>query len=398
MATDLLSKFLTGFLLLTMAACTPSGGGGNDSAKPQFLGDLDKAVSEIYGAKNEPYFEKCDLEWKDKALEVSHFLEAHREEINQFYSANLEIQGKDKYNLIKMGQYTFRELKKQVMGTDTWREDLSSWAVAYKAYQNIKDLPVDMNWVRLNTYVRGMIPDEEDRLTAGYNMGLSKDSGPLAQTVYEKVQACVDERTCTTPKLTGIEFRFLEQGIAHKWLINRLLYTEKDSFEKRREYLNELSNLTYDDKSRYGFFPSSIATIKGKQIEIPMDLTIFGTEADLFIKYVESEWNNNGEYSVKIIPTKSPQPTYFVSADFLVGKRASVSGKKMKLHQLDITRTFAHEFGHVLGFMDNYYTTWNPSTCVYTYQTNAGDMMSDHWKGQVLPRHWETIKKNYWKQ
>jgi hypothetical protein len=382
-----------------MSACSPSssGSGGGDTTKGLYQGDLDQKIGEIYGEKNALFFRQCELTWKDKAIEVSRFLESHRAEIEAFYKTYLDQKGSDTYDFIQMGRFTFKDPKKKVVGTDAWTEYQASWSEAYTSYQNIKNTPVNLDWVRLNSYVRAMIPDEESRITHGQNYGLSKDTESLANSIYGKVQACVDDANCTLPDFTPEDLHFFDEATGESWYVNRLRFpSARDSVQNRRDYLGKLLKRVQGDKGRYTFTPSDIAKVNGSQLEIPMDLSSLGDGADKFAQYIESIWNNDGEFKIKIIQKHSPDIAYVVDVSDIVGERASVHGKKMQLYNLGVMKTFPHEFGHVLGFRDNYYTLWDSGSCVYKEQSNIGDIMSNHTSGQVLPRHWDVLKKTYW--
>ena len=79
------------------------------------------------------------------------------------------------------------------------------------------------------------------------------------------------------------------------------------------------------------------------------------------------------------------------------GERSYVTGvpKEVHLFPFTSTRAVAHEFGHVLGFKDHYYTMWNSDQCIYKVETNSGDLMSDSSSGSVTATEWSDIKKNY---
>jgi hypothetical protein len=62
---------------------------------------------------------------------------------------------------------------------------------------------------------------------------------------------------------------------------------------------------------------------------------------------------------------------------------------------LAFTGTVAHEFGHVLGFADHYYSVWNDRNCYYSQSSGTGDIMSNSDRGLVTARHWEILEKAY---
>jgi hypothetical protein len=65
--------------------------------------------------------------------------------------------------------------------------------------------------------------------------------------------------------------------------------------------------------------------------------------------------------------------------------------KTMNLFPGNRTRSVAHEFGHVLGFDDHYYTVWDPDRCLYIYESNDFDLMSSSDSGDVTHEEWRTL-------
>jgi hypothetical protein len=131
-----------------------------------------------------------------------------------------------------------------------------------------------------------------------------------------------------------------------------------------------------------------------------MDLSILGGAASRFIEIIEKAWNVDGEKTVRIEAKTRPAPSYLLNVSDILGGRAFVGhaeGGSMQLFNYSRLKTAAHEFGHVMGLKDEYYTTWNSSNCSYSDEGNAGNLMSDSFTGKVLPAHWQEIKKNYWK-
>ena len=69
--------------------------------------------------------------------------------------------------------------------------------------------------------------------------------------------------------------------------------------------------------------------------------------------------------------------------------------KEINLFPFTAVRTVAHEYGHVLGFDDHYYTVWNSEKCEYHAQYNEEDIMSDSETGDVTNLEWQTLLDKY---
>lgn len=126
----------------------------------------------------------------------------------------------------------------------------------------------------------------------------------------------------------------------------------------------------------------------------------FGDGAKDAIAWIEKVWNVDADYRIRIEDVKKPLAGYAANISREVGGRAYVDREKftMELFNFGRLRTIPHEFGHILGFADNYFTLWNKKTCGYDVEINPGDLMSDSTAGVVLPEHWEQLKKTYWKK
>ena len=58
-------------------------------------------------------------------------------------------------------------------------------------------------------------------------------------------------------------------------------------------------------------------------------------------------------------------------------------------------KSIAHEFGHVLGLTDHYYSVWRPSRCEYTLQVLDTDIMSNPTTGEVTDVDWASVNEMY---
>jgi hypothetical protein len=120
-------------------------------------------------------------------------------------------------------------------------------------------------------------------------------------------------------------------------------------------------------------------------------------EKSMVESIIESTWKNDQNLFELEWGSKSTHPDLFT----ILFKRnepgqrpyVSASEKTMNLFPMNRVRSIAHEFGHVLGVDDHYYTIWDETQCSYTQETNSEDLMSDSTSGEVTPEEWNSLLK-----
>jgi hypothetical protein len=79
----------------------------------------------------------------------------------------------------------------------------------------------------------------------------------------------------------------------------------------------------------------------------------------------------------------------------LIGESANVNhgDRSMNLYPLTRVRSIAHEFGHIIGFDDHYYTVWDDRICSYVQESTESDIMSNSQSGVVTDEEWSELLK-----
>jgi hypothetical protein len=242
--------------------------------------------------------------------------------------------------------------------------------------------------------------DDEDRIVYSGFTGRSRTVGPKFEAILLKLKECMASETCIDPKLDADQKSFLNDNLAYNYYDHNLTSTQV-SQEEKRKVLERFLNRIKRDNDVYQFYINPIARFEGNSLIIPMDVSVLGEAASKFIESIEKAWNIDNTYSVKIEAKNRPESSYLLNVDDVVGGRAFVmhsNGGSLQLFNMGRLKTATHEFGHVIGLPDEYYTTWDPSVCGYNNEYNAGNLMSDSSSGKVLPEHWQAIKKAYSKQ
>lgn len=396
MRSLLLSIFLTTASVLALSAC---GGGSGKIADPveedyehgPFLGDLDKKLAEIYGKDREIFFEPCDFQNRRKIFEIGKELEKRRGQLSLFNEGKREA-AKDDY--LKFGEFQFAKSKPKA-AEDKWSEWEWSWTELIRQYEYIKTHPSDEYWDWLNSAVRGVVADDDDRLN-GFFKGAKRSSGPMAAALNEVITACDANEDCTNPPFTSEQKEFLNNSGVFRFYWKDL---ESSTYarEDKRSDIKFLKKRIGSIAKLYDFGAYEAAHVDGQTLVIPMDLSVFGAGADDAIKQMQEPWNIDSTYKVRIENVAKSDKTFKILVSDVLGERAFVSRSEflMQLYNYGGLQTLSHEFGHILGFQDNYFTSWDKVSCKYKVEANSGDLMSASSSGKVLPSHWEKLKKIY---
>lgn len=139
---------------------------------------------------------------------------------------------------------------------------------------------------------------------------------------------------------------------------------------------------------------SAVKRINGKTLEVKLDPGEFRGAEKKLEAIIAKTWNVDGNKVV--IRWEAGEGAYrvlpnFQSARSFVNHRT----KEMRIANFAFDRTVAHEFGHVLGFDDHYYSVWNPTHCYYTQKSRLSDLMSNSESGSVQRQHWGILARAY---
>jgi hypothetical protein len=132
-----------------------------------------------------------------------------------------------------------------------------------------------------------------------------------------------------------------------------------------------------------------------KEFTVLLDAGEFAGYEKVLEKILSDEWRGLG-YSVKIRWVKANELAYRFEANLSSGRTyVNHARHAIVLENLAWTKTVAHEFGHVLGFDDHYYSVWDSQHCYYTQKARNSDLMSNSQRGGITARHWELLDQAY---
>lgn len=282
-----------------------------------------------------------------------------------------------------------------------WLDETYSWDLIYNYYQKNQSNNTMDFWFTMDTYVRSLITEDRKRVVYRYNMNLNHDQIDKLLSLKEVAEACRTNTRCNSPHWSDEQLKMILSIPAYAHYQNSL--EKSKSFREQRKLIEKIFNRINDDFKFHGEKYNSMVTHRkadGKHIySIPLDASSFSDQdRDILEKAITTNWNNDLnsiEISWKI---STPPSNYFrFLFDLEPNNRSYVNFalQEIQLYPFTAVRTVAHEFGHVLGFDDHYYTIWDESQCEYHQQTNEEDIMSGSETGDVTEAEWQSLFDRY---
>ncbi|MFL5813470.1 MAG: hypothetical protein ACJ763_07820 [Bdellovibrionia bacterium] len=334
----------------------------------------------------------CDYLWRNKALKIARALDSRESEITQALEARPTSSS---YRRISLPPTYAREAIVKFEAQPGWQEYDVSWSDLYNDYLKIKDHPTDRFWISLNSNVRSLISDDQERVE-GYNVYFDKNSIPRLEKAIQKMDQCIQKSSCTTPVLESDVEAFVKSITVYNSYWE--LIQQETNTSKKRETEKEFSDQMKADLNAFGFRVNKSVSLKNGELLLPLDPGPFAPSTGLLSKTIESIWSSKS-LKLKIQWTSSNLHSEIFR--LLLGStpddRSYVLGFDKTVHLFPDVRlsAIAHEIGHVLGFKDHYYTVWHPEQCGYIIQTNDEDLMSDPDTGTVTSDEWNELKARY---
>ena len=282
-----------------------------------------------------------------------------------------------------------------------WQDEPYSWNLAYDFYKKNVASNTPQFWSTLDAYVRSLVTDDRKRVVYGYNLNLTHDQVQQLSTLKEIAETCKTDTRCVKPKWSDDQLKMITEIAPYSHYQSAL--ENSHNFKDQRKYVEKLfDRIESDFHFHHDEFNSMVThqKINGKDnFSLPLDQGNFlESERSLLENTITSIWKNDTK-AVSISWSKStPSMSLFhFLFELEPNNRSYVNFDLREIHLFPFTavRTVAHEFGHVLGFDDHYYTLWDSEKCEYHAQFNEEDIMRGSDTGEVTDSEWQVLIDQY---
>lgn len=342
-------------------------------------GDLARYVATLRAQKNQS---ACDDRLRGKVDELAAALDARKSELDAFAA---KLPPSEKFNRVSLGPITVREPKQANAVVDEWTVTSTGWDDIYASYQKIRSGPINAQWISLNAAVRAILVNDKNRLVYRENMNLKREDYPTLALVKKSIDACLADEACETPAYDEASVALIEKIPAYRILAepNRasLASLQKEVGTDLREKMMERNK--------------SLKLAADGGISVALDPGPFGDVLPQLEGYITSVWTSEkNRLKIDWVSQGERPEAYRILVEPGFGGRSFVrySDKTVHLYSDVRSRSIAHEIGHVLGFPDYYYTSFDDATCVYETAGNDADLMSAS-AGSVTADEWAELTK-----
>jgi len=355
-------------------------------------GSLYEAVLEINKSE---YAEPCDLALADVKQNLVKTLENHLNSEKTTGESPTPTSLPPGAKLIPFQGSVLQDLPKAEPQNRGWETGSISWSGVNNYYETNKGNPPANFWSRLNGDIRSLLLEDRSRVINGTNAAFDHQNIEYLNSITGRIRSCVENKTCVDPGFNESELLALKSIPKYQFFQQALRSSTDRNYQ--RKVLDRFLERANRDLADHQLEINPLIKIKKNgtisELTLAMDPgTLNEEEKNLVETVIESIWSKS---DAKVILEWRSRSTLADLFKILFhgdepGERPRVKfrDKTLNLYPGSRTRSIAHEFGHVLGFEDHYYTTWNPNYCIYVTEFNDADLMSNSMSGDVTAEEW----------
>lgn len=392
-------------LAILLSIASSCGGGGSKPAPKRdadghelYQGDLLEGFALV---QKGDMASSCDRTDAGIQKEMTDALAKHEAElVTQSENRPMATQSEDHPNVKKFKTMVFLDIPPTEKARPGYQTSSYSWRSAYEEFQKFKSDPKSGGWSWLNERMRAILFDDMNRAVYYKNVYLQPDSAAGVRRYLSEVSACAENSACKQIEHSPETTRFLQgQPLYLKMEIS--LTESKDEAEFRKN-LKEYVKLLDRDRKRYDITPYTGMTRRDQKTFV-LSVDPNGSTDTAVLDFVKAEVENkwrDADHQVQVEWTDSKSVGFKIMKMVLsqvIGGRSNTNyfENTVNFYFGDDRRTIPHEFGHVMGFPDDYFTLWNDQTCTYTQLVNEESVMGHHMTGSVTPSHWKQLEEAY---
>jgi hypothetical protein len=297
------------------------------------------------------------------------------------------------------GSYLLNLPKKEI-GSQSWISEYYDWDTTYYLYSKNKENLDKRLLLYIKSTVERLLENDESRVLNGTNLGLDRVSIPMLPLIYDSVKKCVDDAKCLRPVFSESVEKIV-RGVPFYLFFIRMLESdssESDDRERLVRFLNRIEADMLGHQPRFNPLMKQSRLNEEIRINLPLDPGVLSaSERELAKSTIEEVWaRGNTKVTVEWKGRSKIMDLFTILFHpDQIGKSANVtySDRTMNLYPLTRVRSIAHEFGHIIGFDDHYYTVWDDRLCSYVQESTESDIMSNSESGVVTDEEWSELLK-----
>jgi hypothetical protein len=273
-----------------------------------------------------------------------------------------------------------------------YASDVWSWGALKKKLE-----APHVEWPELYIDASALLTDDEDREAFKSAIRIKPDRIPSLKQAYLEFSRCHGRSGCQKVWYSAESVRFITsqsklachlQTFAPSGLALDGLYAIDNMMELEQDFQSEFPDMV----------PQSQAACWAEKDEYTLTVKLDAGDLRGYEKEIENilkPWSNYGLQIHILWTTTAQDPTAAkILVDLALGERAA-GGGGIHLSPFVKVTTLVHEFGHVMGLPDEYYTYFSNTECNYRYYLNSGNVMSRSMTGRVLPSHIAQLRALY---